>query len=73
MKVKVMIIKPSVPRCNVCGAPLDFDDLQNDFRIDRRVHYGSENDGRRVCLRMCCNCFDETIALCALSPIVGTM
>ena len=55
--------------CNICGQPLDFFDEQQGLTIHRRLQYGSRYDGDVVCMRFCCNCFDEMVDECEVSPI----
>ena len=59
------------PRCNICGDELDFWDIDQGFAINTLVGYGSRNDGSHVYLRMCCNCFDDIVTRCKLSPVVS--
>lgn len=55
--------------CNRCGKVLDAFDLQQDFVIHKRIQYGSVYDGCDVEYRLCCDCFDEAVRQCVVSPI----
>lgn len=55
--------------CNVCGRELDFFDLQQDFTIHRKIEYGSIFDGDIVDMQLCCDCFDDLVNECKVSPI----
>ena len=58
--------------CNLCGKRLDLLDLQNRLFICKTLGYGSEFNGKRVDLRMCCNCFDRLVEGCDVAPIDQT-
>ena len=55
--------------CNKCGKELDIFDLQQDFTIHRQIEYGSIYDGCGVHYQLCCDCFDEAVEECKVSPI----
>lgn len=60
--------------CNICGKDFDLWDEQEDFSLRRHVGYGSEFDGSRIDLDMCCTCFDKLmntyiLPQCVISPI----
>ena len=55
--------------CNKCGKPLHLFDRQEDFSIARELGYGTKYDGETLELRLCCNCMEELIAECKISPI----
>lgn len=57
--------------CNICGKVLDFWDLQEDYSIHKRIGYGSKHDGDTIELRLCCDCFDNLVDSCRVSPKVG--
>lgn len=57
-------------KCNKCGKDFDMWDEQEDFSIHRHCGYGSKYDGSIINLDLCCDCFDEFISSCAISPIV---
>lgn len=56
--------------CNKCGKHFDIWDTQEDFSIYRRLGYGSKHDGDDLELDICCDCMDELIDSCKVSPIV---
>lgn len=56
--------------CNKCGTKLDSLELQQGFSMVRRIGFGSKYDGDVLSLRLCCNCMDELIDSCMVSPIV---
>lgn len=60
---------PAERVCNICGQRLDFFDEQQELTIHKRLEYGSRYDGDIVRLRMCCDCFDNLVDNCAVSPI----
>ena len=55
--------------CNVCGKPLDIFDFQEEFRLQRSLGYGTKYDGEYLDIRLCCDCMDELIDKCVISPI----
>ena len=56
--------------CNMCGKPLDFWDVQEDFSLHRHLGYGTKNDGSVLDLQLCCDCIDNLIDECVISPII---
>jgi hypothetical protein len=55
--------------CNLCGKDLNLFDKQENFSIHKEIGYGSEHDGDTLDLQICCECMDEIIKKCVLSPI----
>ena len=55
--------------CNLCGKNFDFWDEQEDFSIYTRIGYGSKYDDEQLKLNLCCECMDELIDLCVISPV----
>ncbi len=55
--------------CNMCGKPFDLFDFQNNFSIDRYAGYGSIYDEEHVQLDLCCECMDDIISNCKISPL----
>lgn len=56
--------------CNICGKPMNIFDKQNNFFIqNEQVGYGSEHDGTRLSLHICCECMDAIISNCLVNPI----
>lgn len=56
--------------CNKCGKQLDEWDAQEAFSFYSKLGYGTKYDGCELELDLCCNCMDELIESCAVSPIV---
>lgn len=57
-------------RCNRCGKKFNLWDTQEDFSIYRRLGYGTKYDGSTLELDLCCECMDNIIDDCKISPIV---
>lgn len=60
--------------CNICGKDFDLWDEQENFSIRTHVGYGSEFDGSRIELDMCCGCFDKLMNIyilpkCKIPPM----
>lgn len=55
--------------CNKCGKKFDMWDTQEDFSIHRHCGYGTKYDGSVINLDLCCNCFEELVQSCAISPL----
>jgi len=56
--------------CNKCGKEFDVYDSQEDFSIySLLIGYGSKYDGSSLELDLCCECMDELIDSCKISPI----
>ena len=55
--------------CNKCGKKLDMWDIQEDFSMQRNLGYGSKYDGDNLDLDLCCDCMDELIDSCVISPV----
>lgn len=58
-------------RCNRCGRKLNMYDEELGFSIHTQMGYGSDYDGEVVDLTYCCECADELIAECIISPLEG--
>lgn len=58
-------------KCNLCGKNIDDFDFYAGLKISQRVGYGSEHDGKRVNLQLCCSCFDRIADKCVISPFVN--
>lgn len=59
-----------ITQCNLCGKLFDVFDDQHDFKIVRRLGYGSIHDGEDIELDLCCGCMDELIEKCEISPLI---
>lgn len=55
--------------CNLCGKNFDFWDEQGNFSIYTCIGYGSKYDGEQLKLDLCCECMDNLIDLCVISPV----
>lgn len=55
--------------CNICGHKFNFWDSQESFNIKVQAGYGTKYDGDYIDLNLCCNCMDNLIEACAISPI----
>ena len=55
--------------CNMCGKPLDFWDVQEDFSLHRHLGYGTKFDGSRLSIQLCCDCMERVIEQCNISPV----
>lgn len=55
--------------CNKCGKALDVWDKENNFSINNVIKYGSIYDGEKINLHLCCECMDDLINSCVISPI----
>lgn len=55
--------------CNLCGKNFDFLDEQENFSIYTRIGYGSKYDDEQLKLDLCCECMDNLIDLCVISPV----
>ena len=58
-----------VCRCNKCGREMQVFDLHNNFSIHKTIGYGSVHDGDELRIAFCCDCMDEIISSCVVSPI----
>lgn len=58
------------PRCNICGATMSVGDLHFGYSAYEKLGYGTKYDGCTMRLRVCCNCIEEFIDKCAISPII---
>lgn len=55
--------------CNLCGRDFDVWDKQEDFSIHKRCGYGTKYDGETLNLDICCDCMEQLIDSCEVSPI----
>lgn len=56
--------------CNKCGKTMDDFDLQQEFYYHKELCYGSEHDGDTVEIDLCCDCIDDLINSCKVSPVI---
>ena len=76
MKAKIKKISktyssPPPGRCSMCGKTLDFLDTQQNLVIHKDMKYGSKYDLHTVHLQLCCECFDNLVDSCKVSPVLG--
>lgn len=50
---------------------MDFWDIQEDYSIHTTIGYGSKYDEEKVELDICCDCMDELIDKCVISPLTS--
>ena len=55
--------------CNKCGRKFDLIDKIADFRIEKRLGYGTPYDGDILDFHVCCKCMEELINECTITPI----
>ena len=55
--------------CNMCGKEFDIWDKQEDFSIHKKCGYGTKYDGETLNLDICCDCMEQIIGACRVSPI----
>lgn len=55
--------------CNKCGKVLDVLDRNEHFSVRQHLGYGTKYDGSHLVLRLCCDCMEEIINSCKVSPI----
>ena len=56
--------------CNKCGKEFDLYDNLEGFRIFKDcLGYGTEFDGSKLELDLCCECMNELIKSCKVSPV----
>ena len=56
--------------CNKCGKKFDVFDKQEAFRLYRHLGYGTKYDGSYLELDLCCECMEQLIEECKISPII---
>lgn len=57
-------------RCNKCGKEMDIWDRQENFSINGICGYGTKYDGSKIQLNLCCDCMEELIDACVVSPVI---
>ena len=57
-------------RCSLCGKEFDLFDKNEDYSIVKKLGYGTKYDGDQIQLRLCCDCMEQLIDRCVVSPIV---
>lgn len=56
--------------CNKCGKEMDFWDRQEEFSINTKCGYGTKYDGSTIELELCCDCMEELVDSCKISPVI---
>ena len=56
--------------CNKFGKEMDFWDRQEEFSIHTICGYGTEYDGSTLELDLCCDCMEELVNSCKISPVI---
>ena len=57
-------------RCNKCGKEMNIWDRQEKFSIHSICGYGTKYDGSEIQLNLCCDCMEELIDICVVSPVI---
>ena len=57
----------------MCGKLMDYWDNQEGFSIYKHLGYGTSHDGEVLELDLCCDCMDEIIDRCQISPVRPVM
>ena len=57
-------------RCNKCGKKMDTFDVRNGLSYEKTMSYGSRFDFEHVRLDLCCECLDNLLESCVVSPFV---
>lgn len=57
-------------RCNKCGKEMDIWDRQEKFSIHDICGYGTKYDSSEIQLNLCCDCMEELIDTCVVSPVI---
>lgn len=60
-----------IRKCNKCGKLFDDLDIQEELSLHTTLGYGSKYDGHTIQLDLCCDCLDELIESCKISPITS--
>lgn len=55
--------------CNKCGKMFSILDEQQPSCMCGKLGYGSVHDGDMLDLHLCCDCLDELIESCAITPV----
>lgn len=55
--------------CNMCGKKFDIWDVMENFAFHRKLGYGTRYDGDTLDLELCCDCMNELIERCKITPI----
>lgn len=55
--------------CSGCGKSIDMFDEMSGISVKKPLGFGSQYDGQFLNIRLCCECTDEVIKSCKISPI----
>lgn len=56
--------------CNICGRKFNQWDKQESFGVFKsRCGYGTELDGCELELDICCDCMEDLVRRCKISPV----
>lgn len=55
--------------CSRCGKSIDMFDEMSGISVKKPLGFGSQYDGQFLNIRLCCECTDELIRSCRVSPI----
>lgn len=55
--------------CNKCKKEFDIWDTHNGLIINKIMGYGSRYDGEKINMNICCDCMDDIIESCLISPM----
>lgn len=58
-----------VLRCNICGKEFDMWDEQEAFSLHKQLGYGTKFDGEYLNINICCECMENIICSCQISPL----
>lgn len=58
-----------LPKCNICGKEFDVCDASENFAIKGKLGYGTKYDGDKLDLHICCECMNNIIDSCVISPV----
>ena len=53
-----------------CGKERDLWDRQEEFSIHTKCGYGTKYDGSTIELDLCCDCMEELVDSCKISPVI---
>lgn len=62
-------MKKTIIQCNMCGREMDEADLKNGLCAERRAGTGFVYADKAMRLDLCCDCLDNLIDSCRISPI----
>ena len=61
----------TIRKCNLCGKDFNELDINNDCSFVIYPGYGSRHDCERIEVDLCCDCMDDLIEKCAISPVTA--